>query len=83
MIFMKIIEHGNPDRTKRFKFYTEKPQKMFTFQCADCGCKFEVCRAELNVGEWYHKPYFYCDCPECGNRLNRDYEEENEYDLKG
>lgn len=52
-----VLQHGN------------KNQRITrTFWCANCGCIFKADDQEYKYEMFRNEDYYYCACPECGEK---------------
>lgn len=65
---MEILIHGNP----------EKFNLTVTFQCHNCGCRFKADKTEYRKESLLAVDFYYCDCPECGEKSDEFVEEGEE-----
>ena len=40
------------------------------FECKTCGCVFEADKGEYETEEARIYSYYYCKCPNCGQKVN-------------
>lgn len=62
---MQILEHGDP----------AKINPIVMFKCSNCGCSFKADKTEYRKEVLLTFDYYYCDCPECGEKADKIVEE--------